>query len=531
MLINRKKQRNIIKKQYGNNPLNDPHHYMRKDRLKLIAKYHEDAGGGSVDEITWDDLEMDEVFLRINHTRSYIGEQVLYHKLHCDDKADTKEFDKSVTYYNTNEEERITAEQCLALLGKRNNSYYMPQLIHILSEFELPYAWCYRILQLLLALMLILSVTLRSSEVLLLFIVVAGINLFIYMRAKARYGYMMDCLYGICSLIDVSERLLEKDCVPVSFVTDDIKEHIRKLHSLKKLVGSFVTRKNYSINDPQGMLADYLMGITLFDLVSFHKISGIVRGNENSVMNLYEFVGMVDMLVSVASFRKSLPVYCVPLFSNENRIEACDIYHPLIEDAVPNSVAIGSSTMIMGANASGKSTFMKALAVNAILAQSISTCCAKTLTLPECVVMTSMAVRDDVLSGESYYVREIRYLKRMLDESRKDNTVLYFIDEILKGTNYKERLAASKAVLKYLCSKKGMVIVSTHDGELAKCLKREYDGYHFESELTDKGIKFDYMIKKGFGQGSNAIDLLSCYDFPREVVENAKKLVKDENIA
>lgn len=247
-------------------------------------------------------------------------------------------------------------------------------------------------------------------------------------------------------------------------------------------------------------------------------------------MKLYKFVGEVDMSISVASFRKSLPDYCIPEFSKDNRINVCDIYHPLIENAVLNSVNLGNSTMIMGANASGKSTFMKALAVNAILAQSIYTCCAKRLEIPRSVVMTSMAVRDDVLTGESYYVREVRYLKRMLDESKKGGRVLYFIDEILKGTNYRERLAASKAVLSYLSGKNGMVIVSTHDGELAKYLKHEYSGYHFESRLTDDGIKFDYRIKSGFGEGSNAIDLLLCYDFPREVVEDAKKLVKS-NIA
>jgi hypothetical protein len=530
MMLNKRKQREQIKKQYGNNPINDPYHHMRRDRRKLIAKYHEDKGGSDVDEITWDDLEMDEVFYRINHTRSYIGEQVLYHKLHCLNEDNADGFCDAVDYYDKNDEARTDAEFELLRIGKRNTSYYMPQLIRILSEFELPFAWCYRILQAALVIAVLLSVALRSAECAVLLLGIACTNLFLYMRTKSKAEYMMDCLYGICSLIDVSEELLKKGCVPENLVYEGISEDLKRLHRLKKLAGGLVTKKNYAVTDPQGMLADYLMGITLYDLVSFHKITQIVKGNEKAVMKLYELVGEVDMSISVASFRKSLPDYCIPEFSKDNRINVCDIYHPLIENAVLNSVNLGNSTMIMGANASGKSTFMKALAVNAILAQSIYTCCAKRLEIPRSVVMTSMAVRDDVLTGESYYVREVRYLKRMLDESKKGGRVLYFIDEILKGTNYRERLAASKAVLSYLSGKNGMVIVSTHDGELAKYLKHEYSGYHFESRLTDDGIKFDYRIKSGFGEGSNAIDLLLCYDFPREVVEDAKKLVKS-NIA
>ena len=92
---------------------------------------------------------------------------------------------------------------------------------------------------------------------------------------------------------------------------------------------------------------------------------------------------------------------------------------------------------------------MKSLAVNVILAQTIDTACCMSFTLPMIKVMTSMAIRDDVVSGESYYVREVRYLKRMLDEIGQGRLTLCVIDEILKGTNQTERLAASEAVLKY----------------------------------------------------------------------------------
>lgn len=87
--------------------------------------------------------------------------------------------------------------------------------------------------------------------------------------------------------------------------------------------------------------------------------------------------------------------------------------------------------------------------------------------------MTSMALRDDVLQGESYYMREIKYLKRMLDELETGEPMLFVIDEILKGTNTRERLAASNAILSYMVQKQGFLLIATHDLELVYALKTD----------------------------------------------------------
>ena len=529
MFQSQKRIREQLKSQFGKNPTKDPYHYIRRDRLKLIKKFHEKMGTGTVDEVTWNDLEMDDVFFRINNTKSYIGEQVLYHKLHCTDSENSENFGQAVHFFEENEDKRLIAEQYLLKVGKKSNSYYMPQLIDILTNCEIKFDILYKFLQLLFFVSLALGVIFHNTQGVLFFTVVACINLLIYMKKKAESEYMMDCLYGICNLLYVCEAFINKKCLPDKLIEiERIREDIKKLHSLKKMIGAIIAKKNNAAADPQGMLADYIIGITLFDIVSFNKIVKTIRGNEESVMRIYEVVGTIDMLISIASFRKSLPEYCLPEDNNNEIINVSNIYHPLIENAIKNSVVLNKSTMIMGANASGKSTFMKALAVNMILAQTIFTCCAQRFVYKACLVMTSMAVRDDISSGESYYVREVKYLKRMLNEAEKGSCVLYCIDEILKGTNNKERLAASKAVLSYLCRKSGMIIVSTHDSELARSLKEYYDFYHFDSEFIKGSIKFDYLIKKGFGEGSNAIDLLSCYDFPKEVVEEARCIVEQE---
>ena len=166
-------------------------------------------------------------------------------------------------------------------------------------------------------------------------------------------------------------------------------------------------------------------------------------------------------------------------------------------DAIPNDFVLKKGVVLTGANASGKSTFMKAVAINVILAQTINTCVAKNMKMPAIQVMTSMALRDDVLQGESYYMREIKYLKRMLDELETGEPMLFVIDEILKGTNTRERLAASNAILSYMVQKQGFLLIATHDLELVYALKNRYDTYYFDSQVHEKDIVFPYKIRRG----------------------------------
>ena len=132
---------------------------------------------------------------------------------------------------------------------------------------------------------------------------------------------------------------------------------------------------------------------------------------------------------------------------------------------------------IIGHTGSGKSTFIKTIAVNVILAQSIHTCTAKRMHLPHAKMITSMAVRDDILSGDSYFIKEIKYLKRILDALSEDELVICVIDEILRGTNTQERIAASKAIMEYLAHHNCIAIVASHDKELTELEKIGYDNY------------------------------------------------------
>ena len=261
--------------------------------------------------------------------------------------------------------------------------------------------------------------------------------------------------------------------------------------------------------------------MTLLDVGRIDSILKLIQEGREEMLEAYTYVGKLDAAVSILSFRKSLPAWTAPVFAEDAGLAVRGLYHPLLQNPVSNDFILNSKAIITGANASGKSTFMKAVAVNVVIAQTIDTCSCSAISLPLLKVMTSMAIRDDVISGESYYVREVRYLKRMLDEISRETMSLYVIDEILKGTNQKERLAASEAVLDYISAHRGFCLIATHDMELVEHLQDKYEPYYFESQIKDDNVTFDYRIHKGRGGESNALALLQKFGFPHEIVQQA----------
>ena len=207
-----------------------------------------------------------------------------------------------------------------------------------------------------------------------------------------------------------------------------------------------------------------------------------------------------------------------------NELNLQELYHPLLQSAVPNSVLFTRDSIITGSNASGKSTFIKAVAVNEILAMALNTCSARVFQAPRALVISSMATRDNLLVGDSYFVAEIKSLKRVLDHAQS-TSCLCFIDEILKGTNTVERIAASTAVLRYLHQKNSLCLVASHDIELTQILENEFENYHFSEQITNHEIVFDYQIKDGPSKTTNAVKLLAYTGYDEEIIRNAEEMV------
>ena len=138
-----------------------------------------------------------------------------------------------------------------------------------------------------------------------------------------------------------------------------------------------------------------------------------------------------------------------------------------------------------------------------------------------------MALRDDILSNESYFIVEIKSLKRIFEKAKEPGVpVLCFIDEILRGTNTVERVAASSKLLEALSGENAMCFAATHDIELTYLLEGQYANYHFSEHIKEEDITFDYQLKKGRADSRNAIRLLAMVGFERELVEQSMKRVE-----
>lgn len=191
---------------------------------------------------------------------------------------------------------------------------------------------------------------------------------------------------------------------------------------------------------------------------------------------------------------------------------------------MPNEVNWTKNTLVTGSNASGKSTYVKSVAISCILSATIHTALATKFQLPFAHILTSMAVEDDIFEGDSYFVAEIKSVKRVLDLAETRVPCLCFIDEILKGTNTIERIAASSSMVHWLADYPSLAFVATHDIELTEILKESCDNVHFQEQVTkEQGVSFDYRLRQGPSTTRNAIQLLQVLNYPQRIVAQAKK--------
>lgn len=519
----RRKRREALQRQWGQN---SSARQMEKDLLEDVAAYFAKTKDGVppdelVDQTTWDDLDMDQVFCSLDRCVSVVGSEALYATLRRTgiEDADLARRERMIEELRAHDRLRLDAQEALLRVGRRHFHGATRYLCRI--EHERP-GWVY---DLLCALPLLVCVAgLFASPALILLFPAFAVNLVVHYVTDVRWGADAVAMTHVLSVFSAARALCRARGSGLDSQRACLRRLCDELRPLRRWGMLCMGAGEDGVGNPLALLWEYVRVLFLLNVVGLRHAGRQAQRCAGELARLYALVGEIDAMISVAALRQAGGV-CAPAYVSERRVAFRGLVHPLVAQAVPNAWTWTKNTLVTGSNASGKSTFIKAVALNAILAQTICTCFADEFALPRARVMTSMAVKDSVRGGVSYFVAELRSLKRILEAARQERTVLAFVDEILRGTNTVERIAASSAVLCDLCGAGALVMAATHDIELTRMLA-EYENVHFRESVTEAGVAFDYKLRPGPSRTRNALLLLESMGFDARIVSRARETAR-----
>lgn len=522
----RRREKNFIRdlyEKFGELPAQE----ISPERYRRIGSYYaRHKKEGQIDDITWNDLGMDSIFKRINYTFSASGEEYLYYMLRTPAQSAEKpeHFEQTVEWFLEHPDARVKIQLLLSklghtgkyslydyldnlsYLGKRSNKkHYITDALFVPALCILPFHY---------------GLGIGGLAVL------AVYNIMSYFKEKNEiepyiisFAYVLRLLNTCDSLLKIKVPVLNREWEEIAGCTE-------LLSGMKR--GSFLVlsgTRGMGTGNPLDVIMDYVRMVFHVDLIKFNRMLSLLTGRLEYVDRLIGHVGYVEAAIAAGAFRTSLRgEFCIPEFSREKKFCIKDAYYPLLTKPVKNSIQTKRGVLITGSNASGKSTFLKTAAVNAILAQTLHTCTAESYSAPFFHIYSSMALRDDLESGESYYIVEIKALKRILDAAADgEGFVLCFVDEVLRGTNTIERIAAAAQILRSLAEDGTICFAATHDVEMTDLLKDFYDNYHFEEDITGGDLSFHYKLLSGKSTTRNAIRLLEIMGYDSGIIEKAMR--------
>ncbi len=480
-----------------------------------------------IDDITWNDIDMDEIFMLMNNTQCSVGEEYLYALLRKPSYSneELQERNRLIKFFSENEETRITLQTKLRQIGKITRISVYEYINRLRDQKAKSNIGHYLMLVGLFASIGLIFIKPGLGGICTVFFVVN--NIIQYYKEKAQIENYLIVVAFIFRLLDGSKEIVKLNIDEIQSYTDCIKQDSDKFNKYRRSAVLLTPKKaSGSLAD---LILDYIRMFTHIDLIMYNSMLSFLQTNKDTLNRIFMNIGIIDSMIAGASFRDYIDYYCEPelMKKAEPFIKVSDLYHPLIESPVVNSISEERSVLLTGSNASGKSTFIKTLAINAILVQTIFTSVSKSYSGSFFKVFSSMALRDNILTKESYYIVEIKSLKRILDQVNEEIPTLCFIDEVLRGTNTLERIAASSRILSSLARKNTLVFAATHDIELTHILKNDYSNYHFQERIEEDNIIFDYKLYQGKAISKNAIKLLNMLGYPKNIIRSAEDAAEE----
>ena len=572
-LRERKRTRNKLRAALRSSFGKPPFKKTAPERYAQIPQYYlHHPGDFQIDDITWNDLDLDEMFSQMDSTCCAAGEEYLYYLLRTPAlRAGDLPFSREQYDWfgeGAHEEERLRLQEILTGLGHagRYSLYdYIDSTASLGERSNLPHYLAIAAPFAAFALMF-----LHTGVGILLLLAVLAFNLVSYFKEKAKIAPYFQVFNYVLRLLECAEKVEKQNCPVFKEESDRIPALLASFASFRRGTGLFLGSTTGS-TDPAGFVLEYVRILFHLDLIKFNSMLVQMRGRQKEIDALLTIIGRIDSCISLVSWRETLPFYTVPLLkeqaeqdqegaektgtaaglyntdtaANADKADTAfrvrDLYHPLLTDPVSNSLEARRPILLTGSNASGKSTFLKAAALCALLSQSAGIAPAKSYSGAYYRIYTSMALRDSLRDGESYFIVEIKSLRRILQasgnvsvsaseqtvftgsqQSLQQIPVLCCIDEVLRGTNTVERIAASAEILRCFAGRNVLCFAATHDLELTSLLGDVFDNYHFSEEIEDGDVRFSYRLQSGSSTTCNAIALLGALGYDRTLVDSAR---------
>lgn len=499
-----------------------------KDRKRSIDKIkklfdNKEKNEFTLDDQTWDDLIMDDVFYKLDRTYSAEGEAALYTMLRNPimDQKKLEERGKLINVFREKIDLTVDIRKIFynRIYDKKNRLIDMINGLFSVSKLKF---YLYSFLGILPILLVLAVIMLQEPEIMIL--VMIDIFAAIQIHIKEENNINAIGLTHLRDLINCARKLSQIKNDEIQSYSTKIKELLKEVKSIDK-----ATYLIKIVNSFGGLLEMFSIPF-LLEEITYYKVNEDLLKKKHIILELYCLVGELDALISIAIYENNNKEKCTtPKFIKETSLKINDGIHPLLKKPVANSIDISRKGIVLtGTNMSGKSTFLRMVSTNILLAQTFDFALAKEYEGCLLNIVSSISPKDDIINGKSYYLAEAESILRIIKASGKEVPVFCPIDEIFRGTNPLERISSSAEILSYINKGKAICIVATHDRELSDMLKENYDFYHFSEEVdSENGLKFDYKLKKGISKTRNAIKLLEYIGYPKEIIKNSYKRIEN----
>jgi hypothetical protein len=524
MIENKKKIRERLTKSFGK--AKDDSYYFESVEKYFRKRDHSDASQILSDK-TCKDLDFNELFMFLDRTTSKVGQQFLYNILRTIPvESKFNEREKHIEQVSKDPDMRLKLQLQLDKLSG-DNAYFITSLFQ--DEHIKKPNWFFVIPVFSLTSLLSLLMVPFIPQFFFLSLPVILINMGIHYWNKRNLNEYIGSIPQLLKLNYVAKELIKLNLLKVT--NPELSDSVRIIDKVRRKMSFFKLEANLSGDLGTAFWSglEIVKSVFLLEPLLLFGVLKQLDSKKKEIEKVFSFVGYIDSVISIASLRQGLEIYCFPEISQKSKfIDADGIYHPLIPDCIPNSIKIsGKSILLTGSNMSGKTSFIRTIGLSAITGLTINTCFAKGFMLPKCKIYSAIRLSDDLMNDKSYYFEEVLTIKEMIDKSQTEGFNLFLLDEIFKGTNTIERLSAGKAVLSYLNTESNIVFVSTHDIELANMLTDTYELYHFSEQVDNKTVDFDFKLKSGKLKNRNAIRILQMNDYPSEIISEAFEISKE----